>query len=309
MKILFVAGDPKPERWTAPLQQRLPDADLQVWDPDGPATNADYAIVWNPPAELFEREPQLKAIFSLGAGVDKLVSLPAVARGLTVVRVEDAGMSVQMAEYVLYHLLESSRQMDLYRDQQAQAHWKIHRPIRREDWPVGVMGLGQIGSRVASALASLDYPVSGWARSPHQLAGVITYHGADGLGDFLSNTRVLVNTLPLTDHTRNLMDYDLLSQLQPGALVINVGRGEQLVDQDLLQALDEGHVARAVLDVFRQEPLPTDHPFWTHPKVTVTPHISARTLRETTIDQIADKIRAHADGKPVSGVVDIQRGY
>ncbi|MDO3721547.1 glyoxylate/hydroxypyruvate reductase A [Marinobacter sp. chi1] len=309
MKILFVAGDPKPERWTAPLQQRLPDADIHVWNPDGAAVEADYAIVWNPPAELFEREPQLKAIFSLGAGVDKLVSLPAVAGGLTVVRVEDAGMSVQMAEYVLYHLLESSRQMDLYRAQQARGTWKIHRPIRRQDWPVGVMGLGQIGNRVASTLASLDYPVNGWARSPHQLADVNTYHGADGLADFLANTRVLVNTLPLTEQTRDLIDHHLLSQLQPDALVINVGRGEQLVDEDLLNALDEGQVGRAVLDVFRREPLPSDHPFWTHPKVTITPHVSARTLREATIEQIADKIRAHADGKPVSGVVDIQRGY
>ncbi|MBZ2169722.1 2-hydroxyacid dehydrogenase [Marinobacter sp. F4216] len=309
MKILFVAGDPKPERWTVPLQQRLPDADIHVWNPDGAAVEADYAIVWNPPAELFEREPQLKAIFSLGAGVDKLVSLPAVAGGLTVVRVEDAGMSVQMAEYVLYHLLESSRQMDLYRAQQALGSWKIHRPIRRQDWPVGVMGLGQIGSRVASTLASLDYPVNGWARSPHQLAGVNTYHGADGLADFLANTRVLVNTLPLTEQTRDLIDHHLLSQLQPDALVINVGRGEQLVDEDLLNALDDGQVGRAVLDVFRREPLPSDHPFWTHPKVTITPHVSARTLREATVEQIADKIRAHADGKPVSGVVDIQRGY
>lgn len=309
MKILFVAGDPKPERWTIPIQELLPEAEIHVWDPAGQAVNADYAIVWQPPAELFEREKHLKAVFNLGAGIDGLLAVPNLPRNLAVVRLEDAGMSVQMAEYVLHQLLEASRGMETYREQQRQGIWKIHRPIKRSEWPVGVMGLGHIGKRVASTLVGLDYRVNGWARSHHELDGVTSFHGEQGLGDFLRSTRVLVNTLPLTEATRGILNYELFSQLQPGAVVINVGRGEHLVEADLLKAIDDGKVAKASLDVFSQEPLPEDHPFWARPEITITPHISARTLRDATLEQITGKIRAHHAGQPISGIVDIDRGY
>jgi len=309
MKVLFVAGDPKPERWTVPIKELLPEAEVHVWDPEGPAVDADYAIVWQPPARLFEREKKLKAVFNLGAGIDGLLKVPNLPADLTVVRLEDAGMSVQMAEYVLHQLLEASRGMETYREQQRQGIWKIHRPIKRNEWPVGVMGLGHIGKRVARTLADLDYRVNGWARSEHDLNGVSTYAGADQLGEFLKSTRVLVNTLPLTDETRDIIDYELLSQLQPGAVLINVGRGEHLVEDDLLKVLDEGKLVRASLDVFRKEPLPEGHPFWQRPEITITPHISARTLRDATLEQITGKIRDHARGLPITGIVDTSRGY
>ena len=313
MKVLFVAGDPKPERWTLPIRQLLPEAEVHVWDETGPAVGADYAIVWQPPAALFERETGLKAVFNLGAGIDGLLAVPNLPPQLPIVRLEDAGMSVQMAEYVLHQLVEASRGMETYREQQRGSVWKIHRPIKRNEWPVGIMGLGQIGKRVARTLADLDYRVSGWARSDHSrdhgLERVTTYAGDDSLSDFLGSTRVLVNTLPLTAETRDILNHQLLSQLMPGAVVINVGRGEHLVDEDLLRAIDDGHVARAALDVFRQEPLPADHPFWERPEITITPHISARTLRDASLEQITGKIRAHHKGQSITGIVDISRGY
>jgi glyoxylate/hydroxypyruvate reductase A len=309
MKILFVAGDPKPERWTVPIKECLPDAEVYVWDPHGPAVDADYAIVWQPPEALFERETHLKAVFNLGAGIDGLLKVANLPKNLTIVRLEDAGMSVQMAEYVLHQLLEASRGMETYREQQRQSLWKIHRPIKRSEWPVGVMGLGHIGKRVARTLANLDYQVSGWARGEHSLEGVSTYAGPGQLGDFLQGTRVLVNTLPLTDETRDIINYELLSQLRPDAVLINVGRGEHLVEDDLLRALDDGTLLRASLDVFRKEPLPEGHPFWQRQEITITPHISARTLRDATIEQITGKIRDHAAGRAISGIVDTNRGY
>ncbi|WP_375191421.1 2-hydroxyacid dehydrogenase [Marinobacter sp.] len=309
MKILFVAGDPKPERWTVPIKECLPDAEVYVWDPHGPAVDADYAIVWQPPEALFERETHLKAVFNLGAGIDGLLKVANLPKNLTIVRLEDAGMSVQMAEYVLHQLLEASRGMETYREQQRQSLWKIHRPIKRSEWPVGVMGLGHIGKRVARTLANLDYQVSGWARREHSLEGVRTYAGPGQLGDFLQATRVLVNTLPLTDETRDIINYELLSQLRPDAVLINVGRGEHLVEDDLLRALDDGTLLRASLDVFRKEPLPEGHPFWQRQEITITPHISARTLRDATIEQITGKIRDHAAGRAISGIVDTNRGY
>ncbi len=309
MKILFVAGDPKPERWTVPIKELLPEAEVYVWDPEGPAVSADYAIVWQPPEALFERETHLKAVFNLGAGIDGLLKVANLPEALTVVRLEDAGMSVQMAEYVLHQLLEASRGMETYREQQRQSLWKIHRPIKRSEWPVGVMGLGHIGKRVARTLANLDYQVSGWARGEHSLEGVNTFAGPVQLGDFLKATRVLVNTLPLTDETRDIINYELLSQLQPGAVLINVGRGKHLVEEDLLRALDDGTVLRASLDVFRKEPLPEGHPVWQRQEITITPHISARTLRDATLEQITGKIRDHAAGRAISGIVDTDRGY
>ncbi|HCJ28140.1 MAG TPA: glyoxylate/hydroxypyruvate reductase A, partial [Pseudomonas sp.] len=194
-------------------------------------------------------------------------------------------------------------------EQQAAGQWKLRRPIERSEWPVGVLGLGHIGQRVARTLAALEYPVCGWARSTYAIDGVRSFAGEAELDGFLGETRVLVNTLPLTDSTRDLIDYSLLSRLRPDAVVINVGRGEHLVDEDLCRAIEEGGVSRAVLDVFRDEPLPTTHPFWRMPQVTITPHVSARTLREATIAQIAGKILSLEQGQSISGVIDIQRGY
>ena len=309
MKVIFVAGDPKPERWTDLIQAALPEADIHVWGPDSPTLDGDYAIVWQPPTVLFEKERHLKAIFNLGAGIDALLKVPNLPRNVPVVRLEDAGMAVQMAEYVAYHVVGISRDMAVYRQQQAEGIWKIRRPIKRSELPIGVRGLGHIGKRVARTLASLDYPVHGWARSAHDIDGVKSFAGADELDAFLGETRILINTLPLTEATRDIIDYDLLAKLKPQATVINVGRGEHLVDDDLRRSIEEGHVSQAVLDVFREEPLPASHPFWHMPQVTITPHVSARTLREATVEQIAAKIQALEAGRDISGVIDIQRGY
>jgi glyoxylate/hydroxypyruvate reductase A len=171
------------------------------------------------------------------------------------------------------------------------------------------MGLGVLGSRVAQALRVFEFPVNGWSRSPKALDGVRGFSGREGFNDFLSASRVLVNLLPLTPDTQDILNRDTLSRLQPGGYVINVARGAHLVDEDLLALLDEGHLAGATLDVFRTEPLPAGHPFWAHPKITVTPHTSARTLRDESIAQIAGKIRALEQGEPIAGIVDPVRGY
>ncbi len=172
-----------------------------------------------------------------------------------------------------------------------------------------MLGLGVLGSRVAQALQQFEFPVNGWSRSPKTLPGVRSYTGNDELPAFLNASQVLVNLLPLTPQTENLLNRNTLSQLPAGGYVINVARGAHLVEADLLALLDSGHLAGATLDVFRTEPLPPQHPFWKHPRVTVTPHTSARTMRDETIAQIAGKIRALRAGQPIAGVVDPQRGY
>ena len=171
------------------------------------------------------------------------------------------------------------------------------------------MGLGVLGERVAKALQVFEFPVNGYSRSAKDLPGIRCFSGAQGLPEFLAASRVLVNLMPFTPETENILNHSSLSQLQAGGYLINVARGKHLVEEDLIALIESGHLAGATLDVFRTEPLPAGHPFWQHPKITVTPHTSARTLREESIAQIVGKIQALQRGEAINGVVDPQRGY
>jgi glyoxylate/hydroxypyruvate reductase A len=244
----------------------------------------------------------------MGAGVDALLKLRLPAN-VPVVRLDDAGMSVQMAEYVCQAVIRHFRELDGYEADARAGKWTFRKPNARADFTVGIMGLGVLGERVAKALTAFEFPVLGWSRTAKTIDGVHCYAGQAQFNDFLAATRVLVCLMPLTPETTNIMNRDTLSRLKPGAFVINVARGAHLVEEDLLALLEDGQVAGATLDVFRTEPLPVGHAFWAHPKITITPHTSARTLREETIAQIAGKIAAMARGEPVAGVVDLSRGY
>jgi glyoxylate/hydroxypyruvate reductase A len=214
-----------------------------------------------------------------------------------------------MAEYVCQTVIRHFRDLNAYADDVRAGHWTFYKPRQRSDFSVGVMGLGVLGARVAQALTHFEFPVNGWSRSPKVLNGVRPFVGAAQFNDFLSASRVLVNLLPLTPDTVNILNHAHMSRLQPGGYVINVARGAHLVDDDLLALLANGHLAGAALDVFRTEPLPPEHPFWRHPKIILTPHTSARTLREDSIAQIAGKMAALQRGEPVAGIVDPARGY
>ncbi|AVO41635.1 2-hydroxyacid dehydrogenase [Simplicispira suum] len=306
MKISFCCTDTKTEPWLQGLQAALPEANISVWQPGAPV--ADYAVVWAPPQQFLDEQPTLKALFNIGAGVDALLQLE-LPPGCRVVRLDDAGMAVQMAEYVCHAVIRHFRELGETEAAMRRGEWIYRKPQLRQNFPVGVMGLGVLGERVARALTQFEFPVNGWSRSPKSVDGVQTFHGESGLDDFLAASRVLVNLLPLTPETENILDQRRLSRLRPGGYVINVARGAHLVDQDLIALLDSGHLAGAALDVFRTEPLPPAHPFWKHPAITLTPHASARTLRDETIAQIAGKIAAMERGEAVAGIVDPVRGY
>lgn len=306
MRILFSANNTKPGPWIAALREALPGADVVEWQPG--AAPADCAVVWAPPQQLFDEQPGLKAVFSLGAGVDALLQLK-LPEGARVVRLDDAGMSVQMAEFVCHAVIRHFRELDVYDREAADGRWGFRKPRLRSDYPVGIMGLGVLGARVAQAVGQFEFPVVGWSRTSKELAGVRCFAGEAQFDAFLAASRFLVCLLPLTAETEGIMNAKTLAKLQPGGYVINVARGAHLVEEDLIPLVDSGHLAGATLDVFRNEPLPPGHPFWRHPKITVTPHTAARTLREETIAQIAGKIQAMARGEPVAGVVDRMRGY
>ena len=308
MKLLFCQPAARDnDVWLQDLRAALPGVQLDEWQPGLPPVY-DAAVVWGPPQQMVDEQPQLKALLNLGAGVDKLLALR-LPPGMAVVRLEDAGMAVQMAEYVCHAVIRHFREFDGYEADRQAGRWAYRKPRLRQDFAVGVMGLGVLGERVARALAQFEFPVNGWSRSPKAVAGVRAFSGAEQFNDFLAASRVLVNLLPLTPDTANIIHRDTLSRLQPGAYVINVARGAHLVDDDLLALIASGHVAGATLDVFRTEPLPAAHPFWQHPNITVTPHTSARTLRDESIAQIARKITALQRGEAIAGVVEPARGY
>lgn len=306
MRISFCCTGNKPEPWLAGLREAIPGAIAEEWRPGAP--QADYAVVWSPPQQFLDEQPRLKGIFNIGAGVDALVKLQLPPDAL-VVRIDDGGMAVQMAEFVCHAVIRHFRELDIFDAETAAGIWSYRKPRERADFPVGVMGLGVLGQRVAQAVAQFEFPVLGWSRTPKQIEGVRCFAGQQQFDAFLSGTRILVCLLPLTPQTRDIMNARTMGRLRPGGYVINVARGAQLVDEDLIALLDSGHLAGASLDVFRTEPLPPEHPFWRHPKIDVTPHASARTLRNETIAQIAGKIRALERGEPIAGVVDAQRGY
>ena len=306
MKIYFCGTDFKAEPWLAALRAALPQASIDVWAPGAPP--GDYAVVWAPPQTFLDEQPGLKALFNLGAGVDALTQLR-FSPTTRLVRLDDAGMSVQMAEYVVHALIRHFREFDGYAADVAQGKWSFRKPRLREDFPVGIMGLGVLGQRVARAVQAFEFPVLGWSRSAKDVPGVRCYAGLEQLDDFLVETRVLVCLLPLTEETRGILNRQTLSLLRPGAYVINVARGGHLVEDDLIPLLDSGQLAGAALDVFREEPLPAHHPFWQHPKITITPHTAARTLRDESVAQIAGKILRLERGETIAGIVDPHKGY
>jgi glyoxylate/hydroxypyruvate reductase A len=293
--------------WHRALAAALPEGEIALW-PEVPAS-IDYLALWKPPPELFARAPSAKAAFNLGAGVDALMKMPTLPPALPVIRLEDAGMAEQMVDYVTLAALTAYRRQPMYAAQQQARQWEQHLPLPKRDFTIGLLGLGVLGQAVAGALARQGFPLNGWSRERKSIPNVRTYAGANELSAFLGATRMLVCLLPSTVATRDLLDRARLSLLPRGAHLVNIARGELVVDDDLLALLDEGHLASATLDVFREEPLPVAHPFWSHPRIVVTPHVSAVTLVDESSAQIAAKIRRLEQGLPVTGVVDRARGY
>lgn len=309
MQILFHCPDINPAPWLADLQAALPQAQLRVWQ-EGDTAPADFAVVWKPPVTMLQGRTDLKGIFNLGAGVDAILQLgDALPARVPIVRLDDAGMGVQMAEYVTHAVLRYFRKFDQLDAQQRAGQWRFVKPHQKENFSVGILGLGVLGSRIAAALTPFGFPLQGWSRTPKTVDGVTCHVGADALATFLASSRVVVCVLPLTADTEDILDRANLSAMPAGGYLINVARGAHLVEADLLALVQDGHIAGATLDVFRQEPLPKDHPFWQEPRITITPHIAAATLRGDSVRQIAAKINRLQQGQDVQGVVERAKGY
>lgn len=296
-------------RWWPALEAALPGERLVRNRADVPAASIDIALVANPPAGALAGLPALRLVQSLWAGVDRLLDDPSVPVDVPLARLVDPAMNERMAETALWAVLGLHRGGFAYARQQRAAHWQPL-PLRRADEVVvGVLGLGQMGLATARRLTANGYTVIGWRRETLPLDGIDTRAGAAGWHEVLAAADVIVDLLPLTPATRAIFDSAAFTRMRPGAGFVNLARGAHVVDADLLEALESGHLDHAVLDAFHAEPLPPAHPFWSHPRVTVLPHDAAPTDPRSAAAVVARNVGALRQGEPLADLVDRGRGY
>ena len=307
--LLFSSPEDPAELWVPALRAALPDVEVRVAPDVGNPAEIDYALVWKPKPGFLATLPNLKVIFSIAAGVDHVLSDPDRPKHLPIVRMVDDYLKDMMSEYAILGVLHFHRYMPRYQAQQRARKWDRGWPLYTPETQVGVLGLGEIGAHVANRFAALGFQVHGWSRTPKQVDGIACHHGEAGLFEMLPGCQYLVGVLPLTPQTRGIFNAKTLAALPKGAVVVNLGRGGHVADDDLLAALDSDHIAGAFLDVFNTEPLPEDHPYWTHPKVVMTPHVAGELVPKSCAKSIARNVRRHQKGEPLLYVVDLQRGY
>jgi glyoxylate/hydroxypyruvate reductase A len=309
MAILFTANDYTRPQLAKLVVRFLGDLAVRVWPDIGHPDEIDYIVATGTaPTAHFQNLPNLKAIFLAAAGVDAIINdpdLPAVP----IVRCVNDSLSSGMAEYVVYHVLKYHRNFHLFNQQQIEHTWKQARHTPTADRVVGIMGVGEMGLACIDALKPFGFPLRGWSRTPKDINGVTHFAGLDALPDFLAGCSIVVCVLPLTDETRGILSRDNLQHLPHGAFLINAGRGGHMSEADIIALLNDGHLAAATLDVFPVEPLPVDHPLWSHPKVTITPHIASITDYAALCADIRAQIIDFENGKPLRNLVDRERGY
>jgi glyoxylate/hydroxypyruvate reductase A len=307
MKKIAVLLRSNAQEWIRLLRAALPQH-IVVGDV-AEAADAAYAVVAKPATGVLAALENLQIVFSVNAGVEALLESGEVPAGIPIVRMVDDGLAEGMLEWVLATTLAWHRNLFDYRDQQLKGSWAPLREVLARDRRVTVLGAGHLGGRVAAALAQIGFNTRVWSRTPKQIPGVVSAAGNAALTDAVQGAEILINLLPLTPATENLLDAPLLSHLAPNAVLINAGRGRHVVDAAVLELLDNGRLRAAVLDVFREEPLAQTHPFWRHAGVYITPHVAAPTHASTAVAAIAENLRAYESGAELRHVVDLNRGY
>jgi glyoxylate/hydroxypyruvate reductase A len=308
MSFVYKSDPVRGREWAEVFAREAPQLPFHIWPDIGDPLQVRFLAAWEPPPDIGDVFPNLQVLFSTGAGVDQfdLSQLPA---DLPVVRMVEPGIINGMVEYVSWAVLALHRDVLQYRRQQRRAQWKVV-PVRpAAQCRVGVLGLGSLGRAALTKLQGYGFDCAGWSRSRHTLDGVRCYAGSDDLPAFLARTNVLVCLLPLTAETRGFLNGELFAQLPRGAGLVHVGRGPQLVAQDLLAALEQGQLSDAVLDVTDPEPLPPEHAFWQHPNIWLTPHIASMTQPGTAAQVVLDNLRRFEAGEPMVGRVDRALGY
>lgn len=307
--LLYACAGVEDQAWLAGLSAAIPELEVRVWPQPGDRAQIDYVLAWNTPAGALAGLPNLRAIFSLGAGVEHLLSDPDLPAGVPLVRMVDPALEAGMREFVTLRVLHYHRRIPELEVNQRRGVWEELYPKLPEDQRVGVLGLGALGGSCAAALAGLGLDVVGWSRSKKDIPGVRSVTGEAGFREVLEGSDILVSVLPWTPETNGILNAAAFALMPRGAYLINTGRGRHVVEADLLAALDSGHIAGASLDVFEVEPLPPASRFWKHPAVFVTPHCCAVTHPKSASRTIAAGIRRDREGLPLLNLVDLARGY
>lgn len=308
MSVLYKADPVRGRIWAQVFAERAPELEFHIWPEYGAAERVEYLVAWEPPPRWTEMFPNVRVLFSSGAGVDQL-DLPSIPKHIQVARMVEPGIVQGVVEYVLMAVLMLHRKLPEYLRQQASAVWRGSPGVAASDVRVGVMGLGVLGQAVIERLNVFGYRCYGWSQSQKPVAGCTTFAGEERLEAFLSCCDILVCLLPLTENTRGILNSRVFDALPPGAALINTGRGAHLDEAALLDALAAGRLSQAILDVTEPEPLPPSHPFWKHPHIMVTPHIAGSTRPESAALVLIDNIRRHQRGEPLTDAIDRSKGY
>lgn len=310
MSITIFSQGRNTSHWESALKERRPGLEVYVYPNTAPpAEQVEFALAWNHPPGVFTNFPNLKCIASTGAGVDHILRDPELPEGVQITRIVDEDLTQDMATFVTAQVLNHVRGLHRYKEAQRSHTWKQHSYKRTAEVVIGVMGMGVLGAYTAQQLSKLGFKVNGWSRSPKLIEGIGAYAGTEELTAFLEKANILICLLPLTKDTANILNKDTFSKLPKGAYIINVARGEHVVDEDLIDMLDQGHLSGASLDVFREEPLPEEHPFWEHPLIHVTPHIASITNPASAVSQILENYDRMRHGESLINVVSKTKGY
>jgi glyoxylate/hydroxypyruvate reductase len=309
MSIVLIFNNKDPKPWAESLTKQLPGAAIHIYPNVGNPDLINFAICWKPTNYVLQEFPNLKVIQSAGAGVDHILRTQTIRPDQILTRIVDDNLTNDMWEFLLAAVLSNIKKLPFYAREQSVKNWQPtpYRSIKITT--ISILGLGQIGAFVAAQFAALGFVVKGWSQSEKHIENVQSFTGENGFNAALNDADFLINLLPLTPATENILNKNTLKQAKSGAFLINVGRGEHFAEADLIELLDDNHLSGALLDVFRVEPLPTEHPFWTHPKIQLTPHIASITNFESATKQMAQNYRAFIAGNALQNVVSHEKGY
>lgn len=309
MSVLLVAPGKDVSDWAEELKNQHPGLNVYVYPEDHNAEEVEFAISWKHPRGIFKNYPNLKVVASMGAGVDHITSDPEFPEDVQITRVIDDQLTSDLSEFVLALVLNHTRHLSAYKHQEKEHHWNPLKYCRNKDMKIGVMGMGVIGTATAQLLAKNNFKVSGWSRTEKDCEDITSYSGEDELDDFLNQSEIIVCLLPLTKQTTGILNKELFEKLPKGAYVINVGRGEHLEESDLIAMIDSGHLAGAALDVFKEEPLPEEHAFWEHERISITPHTASVTQPKSVVPQIIENYERLQEDEPLKNLVEKDKGY
>ena len=307
--ILIIYEAENLEIFTNELKRSIPELDIQIWPEVSNPEKIDAVLTWKPPLGVMNQFPNLKAIISFGVGVEQILRDPSIPENVPIVRIVEPGLTSRMTEYILLAILRFHRQAFEYQRLQQERSWQPLPLPETNTCKIGILGMGILGKDAAAKLSYLGFPVRGWSRTPKNIDGIECFHGREQLKICLSECKILICLLPLTPETKGILNHETFSALPKGSYLINLARGQHLVEKDLLTALDSGQLSGACLDVFDKEPLPANHPFWLHSQITITPHVATQTDSEYWTQSIVETINDVRAGVTLKNVVNRQQGY